>query len=79
MDLRPGSAWRQLINDEFQHERYFEFRKWYFKTFKPWKLAQFKEEFYNHLSMNQDYIPFVKWFTNFFIKKNGKRSYGFAV
>ena len=28
MDLRPGSAWRQLINDEFRHERYSEFIDW---------------------------------------------------
>jgi hypothetical protein len=72
MDLRPNSAWRKLINDEFQHERYTNFRNWYFKTFKPWELSKFKEEFYNHLNQTQDYIPFVKWFTKFFIEKMEK-------
>jgi hypothetical protein len=72
MDLRPNSAWRKLINDEFYHERYTDFRKWYFMTFKPWELAQLKEDFYTHLSQTQDYIPFVKWFTNFFVEKMKK-------
>jgi hypothetical protein len=69
MDCTPGSDFRKLINDEFEMPRYNEFRKWFFKTFQPWELAQIKQDFYNDLSMKRDYIPFVKWFLNYFLEK----------
>jgi hypothetical protein len=69
MDLRPRSEWRKLINDEFMTNRYSEFRKWYFNKFAEWELAQFKEDYYNNLVITQNYIPFVNWFTEYFLEK----------
>jgi hypothetical protein len=69
MDLSPGSEWRKLINDEFMTNRYSEFRKWYFNKFAEWELAQFKEDYYNNLVIKQNYIPFVNWFTEYFLEK----------
>ena len=46
MDLSPGSSWRQLINDEFNQDRYKDFRTWYFKKFKDFELKEFKDKYY---------------------------------
>ena len=69
LDYSPGSKMRQLINDEFQHERYTQFREWFFKKFSKPELAQFKDEYYTQMNLAQDFIPFVKWFVNYFISK----------
>ena len=66
MDLSPGSSWRQLINDEFNQERYQAFRKWYFKKFKNFELKEFKDKYYEYLSEIRSYVPFVKWFVKYF-------------
>ena len=69
MDLSPGSSWRQLINDEFNQDRYKDFRNWYFKKFKDFELKEFKEKYYDYLSEIQSYVPFVKWFVKYFHNK----------
>lgn len=69
LDYSPGSKMRQLINDEFQHERYTQFREWFFKKISKPELTQFKNEYYTQMNLGQDFIPFVKWFVNYFISK----------
>src|ERR1051325_1764391 len=69
LDYSPGSNLRNLVNDEFHHERYTQFRKWFFKTFSTPVLENIKDEYYTQMSVNQEFIPFVKWFISYFIKK----------
>jgi hypothetical protein len=64
-----GSDWRKLINDEFMTNRLSEFRKWYFNKFAEWELTEFKEDYYNNLATTQNYIPFVKWFVEYFLDR----------
>jgi hypothetical protein len=69
MDLSPGSDWRKFINDEFMKEKYSEFRKWYFNKFASWEITQFKDDYYSNLAITQNYVPFIKWFIDYFLNK----------
>ncbi|CAL5202502.1 unnamed protein product [Lathyrus oleraceus] len=69
LDYSPDSKMRELINDEFQHEIYTQFREWFLKKKSKPELAQFKDEYYTQMNLAQDFIPFVKWFVNYFISK----------
>jgi hypothetical protein len=50
-------------------DKYVEFRKWYFNKFADWELTQFKEDYHNNLAITQNYVPFVKWFIEYFLNK----------
>ena len=62
MDFTPGSENRKILNQEFNQEKYKEFRDWYFTNHTLNQLASYKTHYYQHLELHQTLIPFVEWY-----------------
>lgn len=64
MDFRPGSENRKVLNQDFYHEQYTEFRTWYFTSHTSDQLQNFKIQYYEYLGKHQIIQPFPLWFQN---------------
>ncbi|CAL5397226.1 unnamed protein product [Camellia sinensis] len=62
MDFTPGSENRKILNQEFNQDKYKDFRDWYFTNHNPDQLIEYKTQYYQHLEFYQKLIPFVEWY-----------------
>jgi hypothetical protein len=69
MDLSPNSFIRQVICKEFMASWHREFRTWYLENFSESELLFIKNQFYQNMEKQQEFMFFTKWFPDWYMNQ----------